>query len=170
MARTFRRPCVKVELHHLPSDEVVGHEHTPESLARHLGRAEELAEETGAADTAYRAGLDDDGLAAAFPASPSPSCRWCDFVRVCPEALSVLANEAMRDVSFLLRPAHNEQVAKILGDPEASMNDKGVALAFLRNSEIAAQPGDTVYVRPTRVPPISVETTIPHDDSTLTSA
>jgi RecB family exonuclease len=85
VARTFRRPCVKVELHHLPSDEVVGHEHTPESLARHLGRAEELAEETGAADTAYRAGLDDDGLAAAFPASPSPSCRWCDFVRVCPE-------------------------------------------------------------------------------------
>jgi len=62
-----------------------------------------------------------------------------DVVRVCPEALSILANEAMRDVSFLLRPAHNEQVAKILGDPEASMNDKGVALAFLRNAEIAAQ-------------------------------
>src|SRR6185369_14873386 len=60
-----------------------------------------------------------------------------DVIRVCPEALSVLANEAMRDVSFLLRPAHNEQVAKILGDPEASMNDKGVALAFLRNAEIA---------------------------------
>ena len=81
------RPCAdgSRELHRLPSDEVVGHEHTPESLARHLGRAEELAEETGAADTAYRAGLDDDGLAAAFPASPSTSCRWCDFVRVCPE-------------------------------------------------------------------------------------
>src|SRR5512137_2140656 len=62
-----------------------------------------------------------------------------DVLRVCPEALSILANEAMRDVSFLLRPAHNEQVAKILGDPEASMNDKGVALAFLRNAEIAAQ-------------------------------
>ena len=62
-----------------------------------------------------------------------------DVVRVCPEALSILANEAMRDVSFLLRPAHNEQVAKILSDPEASTNDKGVALAFLRNSEIAAQ-------------------------------
>src|SRR5512137_1082591 len=62
-----------------------------------------------------------------------------DVLRVCPEALSILANEAMRDVSFLLRPAHNEQVAKILGDPEASMNDKGVALAFLRNAEISAQ-------------------------------
>ena len=62
-----------------------------------------------------------------------------DVVRICPEALSILANEAMRDVSFLLRPAHNEQVAKILSDPEASQNDKGVALAFLRNAEIAAQ-------------------------------
>ena len=40
-----------------------------------------------------------------------------DVVRVCPEALSILANEAMKDVSFLLRPAHNEQVAKILNDP-----------------------------------------------------
>ena len=37
------------------------------------------------ADTAYRSGLDEDGLAATFPASPSPACRWCDFVRVCPE-------------------------------------------------------------------------------------
>src|SRR5512138_2009828 len=62
-----------------------------------------------------------------------------DVLRVCPEALAILANEAMRDVSFLLRPAHNEQVAKILRDPEASQNDKGVALAFLRNAEIAAQ-------------------------------
>jgi len=61
-----------------------------------------------------------------------------DVVRVCPEALSILANEAMRDVSFLLRPEHNEAVAKILRDPEASMNDKGVALAFLRNAEISA--------------------------------
>jgi fumarate hydratase class I len=61
-----------------------------------------------------------------------------DVVRVCPEALTILANEAMRDVSFLLRPEHNESVAKILRDPEASQNDKGVALAFLRNAEIAA--------------------------------
>lgn len=61
-----------------------------------------------------------------------------DVVRVCPEALSILANEAMKDVSFLLRPEHNESVAKILRDPEASMNDKGVALAFLRNAEISA--------------------------------
>jgi fumarate hydratase, class I len=61
-----------------------------------------------------------------------------DVLRVCPEALTVLANQAMKDVSFLLRPEHNEQVAKILRDPEASPNDKGVAMAFLRNAEIAA--------------------------------
>ena len=61
-----------------------------------------------------------------------------DMLRVDPEALALLANEAMRDVSFLLRPRHNEMVAKILDDPEASLNDKGVALAFLRNAEISA--------------------------------
>lgn len=61
-----------------------------------------------------------------------------EVVKVDPEALTVLANTAMRDVSFLLRPVHNESVAKILSDPEASQNDKGVAMAFLRNAEIAA--------------------------------
>ena len=61
-----------------------------------------------------------------------------DMLKVAPEALTVLANTAMRDVSFLLRADHNEQVAKILTDPEASNNDRGVAMAFLRNAEIAA--------------------------------
>jgi len=62
-----------------------------------------------------------------------------DVLRVCPEAISILANAAMKDVSFLLRKEHNEQVAKILTDPEASRNDKGVAMAFLRNAMVAAQ-------------------------------
>ncbi|MGE3259743.1 MAG: fumarate hydratase [Geobacter sp.] len=60
-------------------------------------------------------------------------------VKVAPEALTVLANQAMKDLSFLLRPSHNEQVAKILADPEASQNDKGVALAFLRNAMVSAK-------------------------------
>ena len=59
-------------------------------------------------------------------------------LKVTPEGLTILANTAMRDVSFLLRPDHNEQVAKILSDPDASDNDRGVAMAFLRNAEIAA--------------------------------
>ena len=50
-----------------------------------------------------------------------------------------MANAAFRDVSFLLRRAHNEQVAKILSDPEASDNDKYVALTFLRNAEVSAK-------------------------------
>ncbi|MFO7813827.1 MAG: fumarate hydratase [Pelovirga sp.] len=61
-----------------------------------------------------------------------------EVIKVDPEALKVLSNVAMRDVSFLLRPDHNEQVAKILSDPEASDNDRGVAMAFLRNAEISA--------------------------------
>lgn len=61
-----------------------------------------------------------------------------EVIKVDPEALKVLSNAAMRDVSFLLRPEHNEQVAKILSDPEASDNDRGVAMAFLRNAEISA--------------------------------
>lgn len=60
-------------------------------------------------------------------------------LKVAPEGLTVLAKNAIRDVSFLLRVEHNEQVAKILSDPEASMNDKGVAIAFLRNAEVAAK-------------------------------
>ncbi len=61
-----------------------------------------------------------------------------EVLKVEPEALTLLANQAMKDVSFMLRPEHNEQVAKILSDPDASQNDRGVAMAFLRNAEIAA--------------------------------
>jgi fumarate hydratase class I len=60
-------------------------------------------------------------------------------LKVAPGALTTLAREAMRECQFFLRKAHNEQVATILTDPEASQNDKGVALAFLRNAEIAAR-------------------------------
>ena len=61
------------------------------------------------------------------------------ILKVSPEALTLMANTAFRDVSFLLRRTHNEQVAKILADPEASENDKYVALTFLRNAEISAK-------------------------------
>lgn len=61
------------------------------------------------------------------------------ILKVAPEALTMLANAAFRDVNFLLRPAHNQQVAKILSDPEASDNDKYVALRFLRNAEVSAK-------------------------------
>ncbi|MCK8356911.1 fumarate hydratase, partial [Erwinia amylovora] len=49
------------------------------------------------------------------------------------------AQQAFHDASFMLRPANHRQVAAILADPQASENDKYVALQFLRNSEIAAK-------------------------------
>ncbi len=55
------------------------------------------------------------------------------------EGLTRMAQQAFRDVSFLLRRSHNEQVAKVLSDPEASENDKYVALTFLRNAEVSAK-------------------------------
>lgn len=56
-----------------------------------------------------------------------------------PKGLAYLANQAMRDASFLLRSEHLEQVAAILSDPESSPNDRGVAIAMLRNAEVAAR-------------------------------
>lgn len=62
-----------------------------------------------------------------------------DILKIEPEALTLLAQQAFHDASFMLRPAHQQQVADILHDPEASENDKYVALQFLRNSEISAK-------------------------------
>jgi fumarate hydratase class I len=62
-----------------------------------------------------------------------------DILKVEPEALTLLANVAIRDVSFLLRTAHLEKVAAILKDPQASDNDRYVALAMLRNADTAAK-------------------------------
>ena len=58
VTRTFRRPCLRVELHHLPTGDVVGHDHTPETLQRHLDRAESIGSEAGAAEAAVKAAAD----------------------------------------------------------------------------------------------------------------
>ena len=62
-----------------------------------------------------------------------------EILKVEPQALTLLAQHAFHDAAFMLRPSHQRQVAAILNDPEASENDKYVALQFLRNSEIAAK-------------------------------
>ncbi len=62
-----------------------------------------------------------------------------EILKVQPEGLTFLARTAFRDCSFLLRPEHQKQVAAILSDPEASENDKYVALTMLRNAEISAK-------------------------------
>jgi fumarate hydratase, class I len=62
-----------------------------------------------------------------------------EVLKIEAEGLTKLTNAAMRDCSFMLRPKHNKQVAAVLSDPEASDNDKYVALTMLRNAEIAAK-------------------------------
>jgi RecB family exonuclease len=81
-ARVLRRPCHQVELHHLPTGEIIAWSHTDESLARHLRRAEDIAEECAAADERMREGSAGDDV---FPPRTSPSCGWCDYLRHCPE-------------------------------------------------------------------------------------
>ncbi len=60
------------------------------------------------------------------------------FLQVEPQALTLLTREAMRDIAHFLRPGHLAQLSKILQDPEASSNDRFVALELLRNANIAA--------------------------------
>ena len=79
--RTMRRRCRRVELHHLPTGEVVVWEHTDQTLERHLGRAHEIAAEAVAAQAVGATG----DLDAAFPPRPSQLCSWCDFLAVCAE-------------------------------------------------------------------------------------
>jgi hypothetical protein len=84
-ARVLRRDCRRVELHHLPSGQVIGWDHTPESLQRHLRRAEAVATECADADEAWRGPLAADRVDEVFPPRTSPGCGWCDFLRHCPE-------------------------------------------------------------------------------------
>ncbi|MFG1864544.1 RecB family exonuclease [Microbispora bryophytorum] len=113
-SRMMRRACHRVELHHLPTGTVAEWEHTDESLARHLSRAEDIATEAAGADDSYRewAGTAGAGRAKGavpaprreagagapevppeidrlFPPEPGPICSWCDFRRHCPEGRAV---------------------------------------------------------------------------------
>jgi len=79
--RTLRRPCTRVELHHVPSGTIAAFEHTERSLANHARRAEDVAIDIQAATEAMATGQDPD---AAFPAMPGKQCGWCDFRPSCP--------------------------------------------------------------------------------------
>jgi RecB family exonuclease len=79
--RTLRRPCTRVELHHLPSGTVASFEHTDRSLANHVRRAEDIALDITAAAEAMAEGDDPD---VAFPTTPGVQCSWCDFRSSCP--------------------------------------------------------------------------------------
>ena len=91
-----------------------------------------------------------------YPCNPSSETSWRKLeelnkfvdvssfenepiLKVDPKALEVLAKEAFHDISHFLRPGHLEQLREILDDPDASPNDRFVALDLLRNSQIAAE-------------------------------
>ena len=81
-ARTLRRPCTRVALHHLPSGTIASHEHTEQSLADTVAQAETIADEAARAEVAYAAG---EGGEQMFPPRTGAHCSWCDFRRHCPQ-------------------------------------------------------------------------------------
>ena len=82
VARMFRRPCLRVELHHVPSGTVASHVHTEESLARKVAEAESIASDLRRADADFK----DVGIESTrFAPRTSPLCSWCDFRAHCPE-------------------------------------------------------------------------------------
>jgi RecB family exonuclease len=84
--RVMRRPCRRVELHHLPTGTVLAWEHTPESLAMQLRRAEAIAAECAQADEQYKAASAIGRPAAdLFQPRPGIGCGWCDYRGQCPE-------------------------------------------------------------------------------------
>jgi fumarate hydratase, class I len=82
-------------------------------------------------DAVYRL-LSQEGISAA-------TFEGQEILKVTPETLAFLTQQAFHDCSFLLRTKHVKQVAAILEDPEASPNDRYVALTLLKNAEIAAE-------------------------------
>jgi putative RecB family exonuclease len=81
-SRMFRRPCRRVELHHVPSGTIAAHEHTDESLARKVAEAESIASDLRRADAEFReVGVE----STRFAPRTSAICSWCDFRAHCPE-------------------------------------------------------------------------------------
>jgi putative RecB family exonuclease len=108
--RTLRTRTRRVELHHLPSGTVAVHDHTEESLERHLGRAEAIAEEAAAAELRWREELSAraedaaqgdayaiEAIDATFPPAPGSMCSWCDVRRHCPTGREVSTDLAPWD-------------------------------------------------------------------------
>jgi RecB family exonuclease len=89
--RVMRRPCSRVELHHLPTGRVLAWEHSAESLRRQLGRAQDIAAECAAADERYRGGQEADRGDEVFPPRPGQWCGWCDYRAHCPQGAAAAA-------------------------------------------------------------------------------
>jgi putative RecB family exonuclease len=83
-ARMFRRPCRAVELHHVPTGQVLAHETSPQSLRRKVDEAESISRDLAIADIGYRDGSI-AGDSATFQPRPGPLCGWCDYREHCPQ-------------------------------------------------------------------------------------
>ena len=92
-ARTLRRSCTRVELHHLPTGVVVAWDHTEESRGRHQRRADAQAAELGSLDAAHQEGISRAEADEGFPVRVGPRCGWCDFRSSCGPGQSVPARE-----------------------------------------------------------------------------
>jgi len=80
-AGMFRRACRRVELHHVPTGQVLAHDHTPDSLERKVAEAESIASDLRRADADYaKLGVE----SSSFEPRISPICTWCDFRAHCP--------------------------------------------------------------------------------------
>ncbi len=88
-ARTLRRACTRVELHHLPTGDVLAWDHSGESLEQQLRRADDVAAELGVLDAAYHEGMSRPEADEAFPARVGSRCGWCDFRASCRPGQSV---------------------------------------------------------------------------------
>ncbi len=87
--RALRRPCSRVELHHVPSAAVAGWDHSEQALSRHLRRVEDIAAEMRAAEDQAAPG--DAQEQSAFEPRPGPLCGWCDYRQWCPQGQQAAA-------------------------------------------------------------------------------
>ncbi len=89
--KMFRRPVRRVELHHVPSGTVAAHEHTGESIGRHVERARSIMRDARRADADFAR----HGEASTkFPAVTGPLCGWCDLRAHCPEGQAAAPEKA----------------------------------------------------------------------------
>ncbi|GIL37669.1 PD-(D/E)XK nuclease family protein [Phycicoccus sp. DTK01] len=89
--KMFRRPVRRVELHHVPSGTVAAHEHTGESIGRHVERARSIMRDARRADADFaRHGAE----SSMFPAVTGPLCGWCDLRAHCPEGQAAAPEKA----------------------------------------------------------------------------
>jgi RecB family exonuclease len=110
--RVMRRPCLRVELHHLPTGRVLAWDHSAESLGRQLNRAEDIAAECAAADERYRSGPAADRGDEVFPPRSGQWCGWCDYRAHCPEGRAATASRRPWDgLADLTEPAPSLGVA-----------------------------------------------------------